>query len=164
MCYCGTRCTPGMVLAYSSQMIMCCRSSLLVDSASCQSLQRAARIPLPSRLAWTSPSVHLASFFVCLIFPPRLCFCFIREGLRRTVCSDSCSNSYTRFQRADVFTGASHAYFPRGDAFRRRPELELKWPFTRNTSWETGGAEWQNTPWPDADGVVCVCVCLSYCG
>lgn len=81
------------------------------------------------------------------------------------MCSDSCSNSHARFQRADVFTGASHAYFPQGDAFRSRPELKLKWLFTRNTSWETGGVEWQNTPWPDADGVgVCVCASVSYCG
>lgn len=36
------------------------------------------------------------------------------------MCSDSCSNSHARFQRADVFTGASHAYFPQGDAFRRK--------------------------------------------
>ncbi len=79
------------------------------------------------------------------------------------MCSDSCSNSHARFQRADVFTGASHAYFPQGDAFRCRPELELKWPFTRNTSWETAGAEWQNTPWPDADAEWCVCVCVCIC-
>lgn len=70
------------------------------------------------------------------------------------MCSDSCSNSHTRFQWADVFTGASHAYFPEGDAFPSGSELELRWP--RYTRWETGGVEWQNTPWPDADGVVCV--------
>lgn len=40
-------------------------------------------------------------------------------------------------------------------------ELELKWPFTRNISWETRGVEWQNTPRPDADGVVRVCACLN---
>lgn len=138
---------------YVLQMLSFCRLDFL--SVSTTSSQGTSSQPPGVDITFCPFSVFLLS-----IFPPRLCFCFIREGLRRTVCSDSCSNSYTRFQRADVFTEASHAYFPRGDAFRRRPELELKWPFTRNTSWETGGAEWQNTPWPDADGVVCVCVSI----
>lgn len=63
---------------------------------------------------WLSPSVRPVSS------PPQTLLCFISGGLKCSARSDSCSNSYAHFQRADVFTGASHAFFPQGDAFPPR--------------------------------------------
>lgn len=135
-------------LLVCAQMSNCCTSSHSYNT------QHAGRATHPdcllSHRQWMSPSVHLST-----------CLSFIREVLGCAVCSDSCSNSHTCFQWADVFTGASHAYFPEGDAFPSGSELELRWP--RHTRWETGGVEWQNTPWPDADGVVCVCLGACIC-
>lgn len=86
------------------------------------------------------------------------------------VCTDSCSNSHARFQRADVFTGASRAYFPQGDASHCRTELELKCSFTRNTSLGNRRSRVaKNMPGPDAAcAYVYVCayvhVCASHSG
>lgn len=134
----------------------------VVSSQSFLSVYRTSRRCISSHLPRVSLPVDVScpSCLSSVDFPSHTCLCFIREGLRHTVCSDSCSNSHTCFQRADVFSGASHAYFPQGDAFRHRPELELKWHFTRNMSWETWEVEWQNTPWADTDRVVFVRVCL----
>lgn len=133
----------------------------VLSSQSFLSVCRTSRQCTCSHLPWVSlpADVSCPSCLSSVDFRSHTCLCFIREGLRCTVCSDSCSNSHTCFQRADVFSGASHAYFPQGDAFRHGPELELKWPFIRNRSLETWEVELQNTPWADTDRVVFVRVC-----
>lgn len=111
---------------------------------------------------WLSLPVHLGSFF-CRHSPSLtpLSSVFIREGSGMlSVLSDSCSNSYAHFQRADVSTGASHAYFPRGDAFST---AGLSWnenvPFNRNTSWEPVRSRVAKKTCHDHRLLRCVCVC-----
>lgn len=84
-----------------------CPIAVLPLIASIHNMQAGLLIRLPC----VSSPVDV-SFCPLNIFLLSTCLHFIREGLGCTVCSDSCSNSHTRFQWADVFTGASHAYFP----------------------------------------------------
>lgn len=135
--------------------------------AFCQSTQRAGRVLLPICLVyhcqWTSPSVHLVSFFCRFSLPDLPLFYQGRSethgvlwqlfkqprSLSKGRClhwSESCLFSSGRCFPLQAWAGTKMALYQKHKLGKRE--------------------EWQNTPWPDADGVVCVCVCasVSYCG